>query len=80
MEKPIILNIELKKGSRIVGARIQIDAPKISGFLAIECQEVPHATTYIALDNITSFSLIDGEVKNIVRFFPAQAVKARIEQ
>lgn len=75
MEKPILLKIILKKGSAIDGARLQLEVPKIPGFLAIESQDVKHATTYLALDNILSFSVIDYETPNIVRCFPAVKVK-----
>ena len=77
MEKPILLKIVLKKGAPIDGARLQLDFPKIPGFLAIESQEIKRATTYIALDNIASFSLIDDEAPNIRRCFPALRVETK---
>ena len=70
MDKPILLNIILKTGLRIDGARLQWQAPQIAGFLAIESQDLKHATTYIALDNIASFSVLDAEADNIVDCFP----------
>lgn len=79
MEKPILLNIALKKGSAIDGARVQTEAPKIAGFLAIESQTVKYATTYIALDNIASFSVLDEEARNIVHSFPSATVRAKID-
>ena len=79
MEKPILLKIVLKKGATIDGARLQLNAPKLPGFLAIESQEYKRATTYIALDNIASFTLIDDEACNIRFAFPAERVKVKID-
>ena len=70
MDKPILLSIVQKTGLRIDGARLQWQAPQIAGFLAIESQDLKHATTYIALDNIASFSVLDAEADNIVDCFP----------
>ena len=78
MEKPILLKIALKKGDTILGARLQIEAPKIPGFLAIESQDYKRATTYIALDNIASFTLIDDEAPNIRQSFAP--VKVRVSE
>lgn len=75
MEKPILLKIVLKKGATIDGARLQLDVPKIPGFLAIESQTIKHATDYIALDNIASFSVIDYEAPNIRRCFAPVKVR-----
>lgn len=77
MDKPILLRIDLKTGKSIDGARVQWLAPKIDGFLAIESQEVRHATTYISLDNIASFSVLDEEIVNIMDSFPILRVMTR---
>jgi len=80
VEKPILLKIVLKKGSAIDGARLQLDVPKIPGFLAIESQSIKHATDYIALDNIASFSVIDYEAPNIRGCFVPMKVTTKIER
>ena len=77
MEKPILLKIVLKKGASIEDARLQLEAPKIPGFLALESQNIRHATDYIALDNIASFTLMDCETVNIRRCFPALRVEIK---
>ena len=79
MEKPILLKIILKKGESIDGARLQIEAPYIPGFLAIESQKIKYATTYIALDNIASFTLLNDEACNIRFSFPSERVKVKID-
>lgn len=70
MDKPILLRIIMKTGETIAGARLQYQAPKIPGFLAIESQRVKYATMYIALDNIASFTVLNDEAKNIPACFP----------
>lgn len=77
MDKPIILKIIPKVGYPINGARIQYEAPQIDGFLAIESQEIKNTTTYIAIDNIASFSVLNDEAVNIGMFFPEPTVKVR---
>lgn len=77
MEKPILLNIIQKTGLRIDGARVQWQAPTIDGFLAIESPDIKHATTYIALDNIASFSVLNEEICNILSSFPVPRVKTK---
>jgi len=79
MDKPILLRITQKTGEVIDGARLQWQAPKIDGFLAIESKEITHATTYIALDNIASFSVLDEEIINIMDSFPILRVKAKTD-
>ena len=74
MYKPIILKLIPKVGYPIDGARVQYDAPQIDGFLAIESQEIKHATVYIAIDNIASFSVLDEEAVNLVSNFPVPKV------
>ena len=77
MEKPILLNIVQKTGLRIDGARVQWQAPEIAGFLAIESQDVRHATQYIALDNIASFTVLNEEICNITSSFPVPKIKTK---
>jgi hypothetical protein len=77
MEKPILLNIIQKTGLRIDGARVQWQAPEIAGFLAIESQDVRHATQYIALDNIASFTVLNEEICNITSSFPVPKIKTK---
>ena len=43
-ENPILLRIVQKVGFPIDGARVNYEAPTIAGFLAIESQDVKHAT------------------------------------
>lgn len=77
MDKPILLSIVQKTGLRIDGARLQWRAPEIDGFLAIESQEIKHATQYIALDNIASFTVLNEEAGNILSSFPVPSVKVK---
>ena len=79
-ENPIILRIVQKVGFPIDGARVNYEAPTIAGFLAIESQDVRHATQYIALDNIASFTVLTEESYNITAAFPVQKVKAQVER
>jgi len=79
MDKPILLNIILQNGLRIDGARLQFEAPTISGFLAIEDPEVKTATTYIALSNIATFSVLNEEICNILSSFPIPKVKTKVD-
>ena len=79
MDKPILLSIVQKTGLRIDGARLQWEAPQIAGFLAIECQDIRHATTYIALDNIASFSVLNEEAVNITGSFPVPKIKTKVD-
>jgi len=74
-EKPILLRIVPKVGYPIDGVRINYDVPAIHGFLAIESPDVKHATMYIALDNIASFTVLDEESFNIRAAFPKHEVK-----
>lgn len=77
MEKPVLLRIVQKTGYPIDGARVQWQAPQIDGFLAIESPDIKHATTYIALDNIASFSVLNEEICNILSSFPIPRVKTK---
>ncbi len=79
MDKPILLSIVQKTGFRIDGARLQIEAPSIAGFLAIESQDIKHATQYIALDNIASFTVLNEEACNILGSFPVPKVKTKVD-
>lgn len=76
-EKPILLEIVQVKGEPIIGARVQIEAPNIPGFLAIESQDVKGATQYIALSNIASFTAINEEVCNVIGCIPTPKVKVK---
>lgn len=76
-ENPILLRIVQKVGFPIDGARVNYEAPTIAGFLAIESQDVRHATQYIALDNIASFTVLTEESYNITAAFPELKVKTR---
>ena len=77
MDKPILLRIVQKTGYPIDGARVQWQAPTIDGFLAIESPDIKHATTYIALDNIASLSVLNEEICNITSSFPIPRVKTK---
>ena len=72
MANPILLNIKLKKGETIYAAHIEYGAPKIAGFLAIEDKQTPNATTYVALDNIASFTVLNAEAPNIPYAFESR--------
>ena len=76
-EKPILLRIIRKVGYPIDGARINYDVPQIYGFLAIDSQDVKHATEYIALDNIASFTVLNEESPSITAAFESR--KLRVE-
>ncbi len=78
MANPILLNIKPKKGETIYAARIEYGAPKIAGFLPIESKSSPNATTYIALDNIASFTVLNAEAPNIPYAFESR-VKVKID-
>ena len=75
MDKPILLDIVLHTGYRIDGARVECDAPKIAGFLAIESPDIKHATKYISISNIASFTVLNEEVCNIIGSFNASNFK-----
>ena len=77
MDKPILLSLTLKTGLSIDGARVQYEAPRIAGFLAIESPDIKHSTTYIALDHISSFTVLDEEICNILSSFPIPAIKVK---
>lgn len=75
MSKPVLLNITLRVGRNFVGARINNDMPQIPGFLAVECPHVPKSTTYINIENIAMFTVLDAEVHNVIHNFPVPKVK-----
>lgn len=75
--KPIILKIIPKVGYPIDGARVQYGAPEIDGFIAIESQEIKNATTYVAIDNIATFTVLDDEAPNIKGAFPKPTIKTK---
>ena len=77
VNKPIILRLTLKTGFPVDGARVQVEAPRIPGFLAIESQDYRNATQYIALDNIATLTALDDELCNINSFVPPYEVKTR---
>lgn len=79
MDKPILLDIILHTGVRIDGARVQWQAPTIDGFLAIESPDIKHATKYIALSNIASFTVLNEEICNITSSFPVPRVKTKVD-
>lgn len=77
MSKPVLLRLDQKIGARYNAAKVQVEAPQIAGFLPIETPNNPNATTYIALDNIASFTVLNEEACNIVFAFPVPKIETR---
>lgn len=69
MSKPVILRIRLKSGNYMQGFRVQIDAPKIDGFLALVNNELPNSTKYVNLNEIEYFTVVNQEACNVVSAF-----------
>lgn len=69
MSKPVILKIRLKSGNYMQGFRVQTDAPKIDGFLALVNNELPNSTKYVNLNEIEYFTVVNQEACNVVSAF-----------
>lgn len=77
MSNPVLLDIIQHTGEPISGARLNLNAPTIPGFIAIENPHIRHSTKYIRLGNIASFSILDQEIENVVGSFK-DASKGRV--
>lgn len=77
-EKPIIDEIVLTTGETFTDARLQIDAQRVPGFIAIESQRLKDATEYISHGAISSFTVRNDELMKTspaYYFSPEQKVK-----
>ena len=77
-EKPIIDEIVLTMGETFTDARLQIDAQRVPGFIAIESQRLKDATEYISHGAISSFTVRNDELMKTspaYYFSPEQKVK-----
>lgn len=77
-EKPIIDEIILVTGEKIEDARLQIEAQRLPGFIAIESQQLREATEYISHSAILSFTIRNEELMNTSPahyFTPEQKIK-----
>ena len=77
-EKPIIDEIILITGETFTDARLQIDAQRVPGFIAIESQRLKDATEYISHGAISSFTVRNDELMKTspaYYFSPEQKVK-----
>lgn len=77
-EKPIIEEIVLITGETFTDARLQIDAQRVPGFIAIESQRLKDATEYISHSAISSFTVRNDELMKTspaYYFSPEQKVK-----
>ena len=77
-EKPIIDEIILITGETFTDARLQIDAQRVPGFIAIESQRLKDATEYISHGAISSFTVKNDELMKTSPahyFTPEQKVK-----
>ena len=77
-EKPIIDEIVLTTGETFTDARLQIDAQRVPGFIAIESQRLKDATEYISHGAISSFTVRNDELMKTSPahyFTPEQKVK-----
>lgn len=77
-EKPIIDEIVLITGETFTDARLQTDARRVPGFMAIESQRLKDATEYISHSAISSFTIRNDELMKTspaYYFSPEQKVK-----
>ena len=69
MSNPVILKIRLKSGSDLQGVRVDVDAPRIDGFLATENKELRNSTMYLNLNEIEYFTVLAQEACNVKSSF-----------
>lgn len=69
MGKPVLLRIKLKTGTFIHGARVDLEAPQIEGFLSLVGKELCNTTKYVAYDAIEYFTVVNQEACNVKSAF-----------
>ena len=77
-EKPIIEEIVLVTGETLTDAKLQIEAQRLPGFIAIESQRCRNATEYISHRAISSFTVRNEELEKTSPahyFTPEQKIK-----
>lgn len=80
-EKPIIDEIILVTGETFVDARLQIDAQRVPGFIAIESQRLKDATEYISHSAISSFTVRNDELmKTSPAYYFSPELKVKVER
>ena len=80
-EKPIIEEIILVTGETFINARLQIEAQRVPGFMAIESQRVKDSTEYIALTAISSFTIRNDELmKTSPAYYFSPELKVKVER
>lgn len=80
-EKPIIDEIVLLSGETFTDARLQIEAQRVPGFMAIESQRVKDSTEYIALTAISSFTVKNAELmKTSPAYYFSPELKVKVER
>lgn len=80
-EKPIIDEIVLLSGETFTDARLQTDAQRVPGFMAIESQRLKDATEYIALTAISSFTVKNDELmKTSPAYYFSPELKVKVER
>lgn len=80
-EKPIIDEIILLSGESFVDARLEIEAPRVPGFMAIESQRLKDSTEYIALTAISSLTIKNDELrKTSPAYYFSPELKVKVER
>lgn len=80
-EKPIIDEIILITGETFTDARLQIDAQRVPGFIAIESQRLKDATEYISHGAISSFTVRNDELmKTSPAYYFSPELKIKVER
>ena len=69
MGKPILLRLKLKSGTFLHGVKIDYDAPRVEGFLALVNKDLPNSTKYLSYDAIEYFTVVNQEACNVKSAF-----------
>lgn len=80
-EKAKIAEIILLSGETITDATLEIDAPRVPGFIAIQSQSLKEATEYVALAAISSMTVKNAElVKTSPAYYFSPEQKVKVER
>ena len=80
-EKPIIEEIILVTGETFINARLEIEAQRLPGFIAIESQRLKDATEYISHSAISSFTIRNDELmKTSPAYYFSPELKVKVER
>lgn len=80
-DKTRIDRITLVSGKNITDAILEIEAPRIPGFMAIQSQKVENAVEYIALSDVSSFTIRNTELaKTPSSYYFSPELKVKLER